>query len=73
MIKQTRIPEALMQAMKDNYLEVAARASKAFSFVVVTSRPPELQDFFPDVDELQKWWINDGQKATTYLKPLSCN
>jgi len=61
-----------MQAMKDDYLEVAARASKAFQMVVITPRPPELQNFFPDVDELQKWWVKDGQKATPYLKPLSC-
>jgi hypothetical protein len=71
-IQEKGVPEALMQAMKDDYLEVAARASKAFQMVVIAPRPPELQNFFPDVDELQKWWVKDGQKATTYLKPLSC-
>ena len=63
------VPDALVHAMADDYLDVAAHAMHSLEGIF------GLQidiDFLPDLDELQKWWAKAGPGITAKLAAPAC-
>ncbi len=63
------VPEALISATADPYLDVVAHAILALR--AITGR------FFgtealPGTDELKKWWAKEGRGIAANFKPLEC-
>jgi hypothetical protein len=62
------VPDALVRAMADDYVEVAACAWRSLMGI---AGGVDL-DMLPDPDELQRWWAKAGPSITAGLKDPKC-
>jgi hypothetical protein len=64
-LRKKGVPQALIRALADDYVDVAHHAKNAFDSI--TGR--FFSETLPDLDELQKRWAKVNQNITAKLKP----